>query len=412
MTTALGILAIVVGGLIMGGGAWPMKLMRTFQFEHWWFLGVLVGLVVLPWTITLVAFPHIFEVYRDVPASALITSNLLALIWGIANIFCGLCFVRIGVGLTLAILSGLGVSVGAILPMIVKGSGEFRAAPNVTSAAGLTVLAGVGVMLIGVILASLAGFGRDRQQKTLRQTSGNYLVGLIMAVVAGIGSAGLWMAFVYCQGPIVSRVAMLEANGTLQLTVLGNKTLSHEYAIGRDGAITLDNVGPVQVAGISAKAAADKIAGVLGLPEDSDADARVRVETGSILAVYPVWAIGVLSGVLLNLLYPAYLMTKNKSWGVLATNWREVGFSAIMGCETCIAIGLPAKGMILLGPLGASVGFGIQQAMQMVGGQGVGFISGEWRGVHGKPRRQIYLAIAALIVASAIMAYANTLSRN
>jgi hypothetical protein len=69
------------------------------------------------------------------------------------------------------------------------------------------------------------------------------------------------------------------------------------------------------------------------------------------------------------------------------------------------------KGMLLLGALGASVGWGIQQAMQMTGGQAVGFISGEWRGVTGKPRRQMYAAIAVLIVAAMIMAYGNTLTK-
>jgi hypothetical protein len=66
--------------------------------------------------------------------------------------------------------------------------------------------------------------------------------------------------------------------------------------------------------------------------------------------------------------------------------------------------------MVLLGILGASVGAGIQQAMQMVGGQGLGFISGEWCGVRGTPRRQVYLAIATLIVATIVMACANILA--
>jgi len=67
------------------------------------------------------------------------------------------------------------------------------------------------------------------------------------------------------------------------------------------------------------------------------------------------------------------------------------------------------KGMLLLGALGGSVGWGIQQAMQMTGNQGVGFLSGEWRGVRGKPREQMYLAIGILIVAAAIMAAGNSL---
>ena len=163
---------------------------------------------------------------------------------------------------------------------------------------------------------------------------------------------------------------------------------------------------------MSAKAAADKIAGVLGLSQQPEADAKVRVETGNILAVFPVWAVALFGGALVNLAYPAYLMTKNKSWGVLATNWPEVGLSIIMGVQFCVAVVLAGKGMLLLGVLGASVGAGIQQAMQMVGGQGLGFISGEWRGVHGKPRRQMYFAIALLIVATIIMAYANTIDND
>ena len=58
------------------------------------------------------------------------------------------------------------------------------------------------------------------------------------------------------------------------------------------------------------------------------------------------------------------------------------------------------------------MGFGIQQAMQMTGSQAVGFISGEWRGVLGKPRSLMYTAIAILIIAAVIMAFGNTLAKS
>ena len=47
----------------------------------------------------------------------------------------------------------------------------------------------------------------------------------------------------------------------------------------------------------------------------------------------------------------------------------------------------------------------------MLGNQGLGFISGEWKGVVGKPRNQMYMAIGVLIVAALIMAYGNTLAK-
>jgi hypothetical protein len=411
MDTALGVLLVAVAGLTMGSGIWPMKLMRKFQFEHWWFIGMLTGLILVPWGITLVAFPHAMQAYCDVPVSVLVKSNLFAMSWGIANVLCALCFVRIGVALTSAILTGLGVSVAAIMPMIFKGSGLFKDAPDVTSPAGLTVVGGVGVMLIGVVLASLAGFGRDRELKKLQQRSGSFLGGLIMTIIAGITSAGIMLAFVYSQGPIVARISIVEPGKTIKLAVADNKTLSGDYRVAEDGTVTLkgERAAPITIAGLTAKAAADRIAGILGLSQEPEAEAKVRVETPNILAVFAVWAVGLLAGAVINIVYPMHLMTKNHSWSVLTTSFWEVLLSLIIGFQFIVAVALVGTGMILLGALGASVGAGIQQAMQMVGGQGLGFISGEWRGVHGTPRRLMYSAIAMLIVAAVIMAYSNTL---
>lgn len=335
---------MALAGLFVGSGAWPMKLMRTFQFEHWWFIGMLTGLVILPWTVTLLFCPNAFAAYAKVPADTLITANLWAAGWGVANVLCGLCFVRIGVALTGAVLSGLGVSIGVTLPMIVKGSGLFQDSPDITSRAGLTVLAGVGVMLIGVAFAALAGFGRDRVLQKEQKTSGNFASGLIMTVIAGILSCGMGLSFVYGQGPIV---AAMKAQGA-----------------------------------------------------------------GEIPATFAVWAACLLSGALINIVYPLHLMARNKSFGVLVQSGPEAALAAIIGINMAANIVLMGTGMRWLGALGASVGFGIQQATQMLGGQGLGFISGEWRGVAGQPRNRMFAAIAILIVAALIMALGNSMTKS
>ena len=339
----LGILIVACAGLLIGSGAWPMKLMKSFQFEHWWLIGMFTGLILIPWCVTLACCPNAFAAYASVPVKTLVVANLWASAWGVANVLCGLCFVRIGVALTGAILTGLGVSLGVTLPMIVKGSGLFQDAANITSPAGLTVMAAVGVMLVGVSLAALAGFGRDQVLRKTEQRSGSFITGLIMTVVAGICSCGMSLSFVYGQGPIV---AAMKAQGA-----------------------------------------------------------------GDLPATFAVWAVGLLGGSAINIIYPAYLLTKKRSWGVLATSWRQVVLACIIGANMAISIVLMGSGMLLVGALGASVGFGIQQASQMLGNQGLGFISGEWKGVLGKPRRQMYLAIAVLIVAALIMAYGNTLAK-
>jgi L-rhamnose-H+ transport protein len=336
-------MVVALGGLVMGSAAWPMKVMRKFQFEHFWFVGSLVGFVIMPWTITLLFCPHAFAAYGTVEALQLLKANVFSLAWGVANVLCGLCFMRIGFALSSGVLTGLGVSVGVTLPMIVKASGLFSSAPNLGSPAGRMVLVGVPVMLGGVVFVSLAGFGKDRALGKVQQTSGSFLGGWIMVVVAGVLSAGISFAFVYSQGPIV---AAMKAQGA-----------------------------------------------------------------GDIPANFAVWAVGLVGGALVNIFYPVYLMTAHRSWGVLRECWRDFALAALMGINFSVAVSLMGRGMLLLGVLGASVGFGIQQAMQMLGSQGVGFVSGEWRGVYGTPRHQMYLAIVILICAAILMAYGNTLAK-
>jgi L-rhamnose-H+ transport protein len=344
MSTLQGALVVALAGLLTGSGAWPMKVVRKFQFEHCWFVGMLVGLIALPWAVTLALCPHPFAAYGALDLSLILKANLFSLAWGVANLLCGLCFVRIGFALTGGILTGLGISVGVTVPMIVKGSGRFSAAPSLNSAAGHAVLLGVAILLAGVVLVTLAGFGRDRALRKLEQPSGAFGMGLLMVVVAGVLSVGMSFAFVYCQSPIV---AAMKAQGA-----------------------------------------------------------------GDIPANFAVWAIALLGGALINVLYPAYLITRNRSWQVLTHSPAEFALAGLIGVGLFAGAALLGKGMLLLGALGASVGFGIQQAAQMLGNQGVGFLGGEWRGVSGTPRLQMYIAICILIISVIILGYANTLARS
>jgi len=312
--------------------------------------------------------------------------------------------------LTGAILSGLGVSVGAIVPMVFKGSGLFKGAADLGSPAGLAVLCGVAVMLVGVLLASFAGFGRDRELKKSEATSGGFMGGLIMTVIAGVLSTGTAFAFVYSQDPIIANLSMVRSAGAITVAVEGNDVVSGRYEVRPDGTIDLPDVGPVTVAGLNARHASERIQEKLAAGGTVSQPA-VRIDTGSIAVTFAVFAVSLFGGALVNVGYAAYVLTRKKSWNVFSQSWKEIGLAVVIGINFSLAVTLMGKGMLLLGALGASVGWGIQQAMQMTGTQIVGFISGEWRGVAGKPRHQMYLAIAVLIVAASIMAYGNTLAR-
>jgi len=341
ITFAFGLLAVVSGGLLSGSAVWPMKLMKRYQFEHWWFIGMLTALLVLPWTITLLGCPHVMKAYGEVPLRTLVTANLWSVGWGVANVLCGLCYVRLGMALTAAIITGLGSAVGVLLPLMVKGSGVFKEAGNLNSSVGLTLLSGVGIMLIAVVCASLAGAGRDRGKPLENRNSGSFAAALLMALVAGILSAGMGLSFVYGQGPIIE-------------------------AMKREGA-------------------------------------------GEIPANFAVWSAGLLGGAFVSVLYPAWLMCRKKNWHLLTASKSEFLLAILIGLNGCAAAFLMGFGMRMLGALGASVGLGIQSASWMLGGQIVGFVSGEWRGVSGPARTKMYLAVACLIAAILIMMVGNSL---
>jgi L-rhamnose-H+ transport protein len=343
MALLSGIIVAGLGGASAGALSWPMKLQKKFKFEHCWFPGMLFGLFFLPWVITLCFCPDAIEAYRSVDISYLIRSNLFSLAWGVGNVLLGLSLVRIGASLSFAILSGIGIPIGVIVPMVMKGTGLFSDAPDLNSPSGYAILTATAFMLIGVLFVTFAGFGRDKMlaKPDEKSESGSFKGGLIMCIISGVCSVGPSFAFIYSQEPIIK--AMTERGA-------------------------------------------------------SDWPAAISV-----------WAMGMLLGGLVNVVYPAYLMTKNRSWSVLKESPKELGLSCIVGLNLFLAFGLMFQGMLLLGPLGASVGFGIYFVLQILGGQALGLVSGEWRGVTGKPVVHMFTAVGLLMIGACIIGYAATL---
>ncbi len=344
-----GIIVTLMAGLIMGASPAPLKFLHVFKFEHFGFISMFVSLLLVPWAITLTYCPDLVGVFAAMDWGLVLKANMFSMAWGIAQVLAMLCFIRIGVSLTYGILCAIGACVGVITPMIFKASGIFSEAPGIFSTAGIIVLGGVIMIILGVYLASIAGLLREKVIRKAHavkriERSGNFRTGLIMVIIGGILSTGWGFAFAYSQGPIVE---VLTSHGASDMV--------------------------------------SKIA---------------------------VWAFVLFGAAIINILYPVYLLSKNKSWKVLTGNAREIMLSVLYGLLFFIPSVLLGKGMLLLGTLGASVGVGITQSALIVGGQIVGFASGEWHGVHGKSRKYIYSAIIILIISMLILGLGNMAIQN
>lgn len=341
----IGLVIVALAGLGTGTAAWPVKKIKQFHFAQYLFVFMFSGIIFYPWVVVLFKVPNLGDIIETVGIKELLISNLFSVSWGIANILYLLCVVRIGAAITGAIMSAVGISIGVTMPMILKGSGLFQSAPGIFSKAGMIIISGLIVILLGVVLASIAGLKREKvltynsEPAKKKTASGNFMKGVLLVIIAGILSSGLSFAFVYSQGSIIKAV---------------------------------------------------KLQG-----------------EGELVANLTVWAIGMLGGGIVNIGYAIYCMGARENWRLLLRRKEELLYGSIAGLQFIVSIVLLGRGMLLLGVLGASVGFAIQQSMQIIGNQLVGFIGGEWKGVKWGIRKQMYFAIFLILIAVLIISYSN-----
>lgn len=333
-----GAVYVILAGVISGAGAWPIKLMRRYQFEHWWLVAMALGLIVFPWSITLLFSPQTGAALSTIPWSVFLKANAWAVAWGVANVLCGICYVRIGIGLTTAILSGLGVVMGVVIPLVFKGSGLFHDSPALWSRAGAVLSVGVALALSAIVLLGQAGVGRESQARPGR-AGATFPGSLFLALLAGVFSCGYTLSFVYGQDLIMKS---FEQYGS-----------------------------------------ANWVAGIA------------------------VWGVCLAGGAIVSVSYSIFALARNRSWRVFSESSRDFYLSVIIAVNVVLAVALLGKGMLMMGSLGGAVGGGLQQIAWMLGGQIVGFASGEWRGVSGTPRRQMQATIGLLVIAGAIMVCSN-----
>jgi hypothetical protein len=339
-STWAGAALATAAGVFVGLSFIPLKFMSRYRFEHWSSFNALNALVLMPWALALVLCPHLGDALRQLPFSAYLNANLCSLAWGIANVLCGLCLVRIGVSLTMGILTGVGLPIGILIPMVIKGSGQFADSPSLFSFTGLAVTGLTVVLVLSVALMAQAGFAREQAQTGGASSKrGGFTVGLCMAVASGVLETGLSFAFVYSQGPLMEAL-----------------------------------------------------------------HARGAGETGAIAAV---WAATLPGAALANVGFPLGVMIANRSWRAFLT-LRDFVLTIIMAALFVVCLVCMGNGMRLMGALGASLGFGLYQGLQILSSQAVGVCSGEWRGAGRRSFNRMILAVILMLAAVTALAFVRS----
>ena len=228
-----GLLTVVVGGLIHGSFALPMKkLERKWAWENIWLIYSVAGLIVLPPLLALLTVPGLGEIYQQASARTLLLVALFGLGWGTGSVLFGQAISRIGMALGFAIILGITSSVGSLLPLVIFDPGV------IATTRGKTLLVSIAIAILGIVFCSLAGAQRDRDAHKASGTApkSKFVSGLVVSILSGFLSPMLNIGFVFGQplqaaGAAHGAGASFAANTVWAPALLGGFLANAGYAV-------------------------------------------------------------------------------------------------------------------------------------------------------------------------------------
>jgi len=346
MTTLFGLLLGLLSGVMTGSFSLPMKKTLRWSWEATWLIWSLCALLIIPWIIAFATVPDVLSVFSDAKVSDIVLVYVFGLCWGLGAVFFGQSIAMIGISLSFALCIGLATALGQVIPML-KDPQIFQTAAGIWSTVGIVVMVG------GVSICAVAGHLKEKQQKAV--TGSKPAAETSVSKPAGGMILGLVLATL---GGIFS--SMLN------------------FAFNFSGSITEASLG-------------------LGASETSASD--------------PVWAITLLGGLTTNVVYCSFLLFRNKTWSdykkpQTMSHWF---LAALMGAIWMPSIALYGRAAVMMGDLGGSAGWGLYMGVVIFVSTLWGFVTGEWRGVHGKPIKLIIMGVILLLIAISFLGYGTTL---
>jgi L-rhamnose-H+ transport protein len=194
----LGVFLHWMGGLASGSFYVPYKGVKKWSWETYWLVGGVFSWIICPSAFAYFMTNDLVGVIKQQSASTLWWTYFFGVLWGFGGLTFGLAIRYLGMSLGMGVALGYCAAFGTLVPPIFKsimpslpvGASIVEIAQ---STSGQVTLAGVGVCLVGIAIAALAGFTKEREmpeeQKTKVIKEFNFKKGIWVATFSGIMSA-------------------------------------------------------------------------------------------------------------------------------------------------------------------------------------------------------------------------------
>jgi L-rhamnose-H+ transport protein len=194
----LGVFFHWLGGLASGSFYVPYKGVKKWAWEVYWLVGGFCSWILAPWILASLLTNDLLGVLRQQSFTTLWWTYFFGAMWGFGGLTFGLTMRYLGMSLGMGVALGYCAAFGTMVPPIAKSL--FKSIPVeaslgdiVSSTPGLITLSGVGVCLLGILVAAMAGLTKERQMPETEKKKSiaefNFTKGIVVATFSGIMSA-------------------------------------------------------------------------------------------------------------------------------------------------------------------------------------------------------------------------------
>jgi L-rhamnose-H+ transport protein len=185
----LGVCFHWLGGLASGSFYVPYRRVRNWSWETYWLIGGFFSWIIAPWVLGLTMTDDLIGVLSRTAAHTLFYTWFFGVLWGVGGLTFGLTMRYLGMSLGMGVALGFCAAFGTLVPPIFKG----QLVAIAMSSSGRVTLTGVGVCLLGIAIAALAGLSKERELSEEKKRAVirefNFSKGMLVAVFSGIMSA-------------------------------------------------------------------------------------------------------------------------------------------------------------------------------------------------------------------------------
>ena len=349
----LGFFMILIAAVAGGAFGLQYRIMRKYTVENSALLSLFFATIVVP----LIACYYLLPNWTDAIAQVSFQRNLaifgFGFGWGLGAITYAYGFNILGMALAASLLKGLTIALGSGIPLI-------RHWNEIPADARVVTIIGLAILIVGTAYAGKAGIMREKE---LAATGGDARNGTGTAVTKATGKLFL-LGLMVC---------------------LFSGLLSAFVNLGYDLSDSLEEA-------MTAVAGGDDLAWKATL---------IR------------WMPMYWGGIAALIIFMGGAMIKNGTWRnyISPGTGRDFFVSSSMGIVHFFAQIPYGIGAYYLGSaIGTTVGWGVNIGIALIVATTIGFICGEWKNVSKAAFRTLIGGIIILLVAMAMLAYANSLT--